>query len=173
MSAFKTTSGGQYRQNCRDSGLPVLQLDQSPNLGGGACRCQCPTGRARPKTPQGLRVRPNLPVLPKLFRTSSQAVDPSGHCHCYGTPIQTQIAESVWVKLPALECEGSSGGSILNCWAPVRWDQRNRVWRCGWVTLWCRRRSGDRGVGELGSSRAVSHRCPTLKGASWELVGRG
>src|ERR1039458_1077058 len=58
--------------------------DQSPTLRDGACRCQCPTGefgRRRPNGAPGLRVRPNPPVLPKLFRTSSQAVDPSGHCH--------------------------------------------------------------------------------------------
>jgi hypothetical protein len=37
-------------------------------------------GRRRPKTPQDFSVRPNLPVLPKLSRTSRQAVDPKNHC---------------------------------------------------------------------------------------------
>src|SRR5271165_960480 len=37
------------------------------------------------------------PVLPKLLRTSGQAVDPSGHCHCTGAPstarpIQDEVA---------------------------------------------------------------------------------
>jgi hypothetical protein len=33
-----------------------------------------------------VRVRPNLPALLKLFRTSSAAVDPAEHCHCSGAP---------------------------------------------------------------------------------------
>ena len=54
--------------------------DQSPQLGDGTCRCQCAAGRSRPTTfcnVTGLQVRPDPPALPKLFRTSNQAVDPS------------------------------------------------------------------------------------------------
>ena len=50
-----------------------------PNFGDGTCRFQCASGRSRSTTPEGvsgLRVRPNPPVLPKLLRTSSKAVDP-------------------------------------------------------------------------------------------------
>ena len=52
---------------------------QSPQLEDRTCRCQSAAGRSRPTTfcnVTGLRVRPNPPALPKLFRTSNQAVDP-------------------------------------------------------------------------------------------------
>ena len=50
-----------------------------PNSETGRAVFECAAGRSRSTTSYnvtGLQVRPNLPALPKLFRTSSQAVDP-------------------------------------------------------------------------------------------------
>ena len=50
-----------------------------PNSETGRAVFQCAAGRSRSTTScnvTGLQVRPNPPALPKLFRTSSQAVDP-------------------------------------------------------------------------------------------------
>jgi hypothetical protein len=60
---------------------------QSPHLGDGTCRFQCATGESRSTTPEGvtgLRVGPNLPVLPKLLGTSNQAVDPQRSINVLG-----------------------------------------------------------------------------------------
>ena len=46
-------------------------------------------GRSRSTTScnvTGLQVRPDLPALPNLFRTSNQAVDPSEKYQCTGAP---------------------------------------------------------------------------------------
>src|ERR1700677_580194 len=67
--------------------------DESPQLGDGTCRCQSAAGWSRSTTFRnvtGLQVRPDLPALPKLFRTSNQAVDPSEKYQCTGAGTTTQ-----------------------------------------------------------------------------------
>ena len=60
-------------------GLLVATRTNHPNSETGRAVFQCAAGRSRSTTScnvTGLQVRPDLPALPKLFRTSNQAVDP-------------------------------------------------------------------------------------------------
>src|SRR5580704_1913175 len=73
---------------------------QSPHLGDGTCRCQCAAGGPRSTTPQGvteLRVRPNPPALPKLFGTSSQAVDPQRSINVLGQVVPLESVHRDWL----------------------------------------------------------------------------
>ena len=60
-------------------GVVLATQTNHPNSETGRAVFQCAAGRVRSTTfcnATGLQVRPNLPALPKLFRTSNQAVDP-------------------------------------------------------------------------------------------------
>ena len=64
-----------------------------PNSETGRAVFQCAAGRPRSTTfcnVTGLQVRPNLPALPKLFGTSTQAVDPQRSINVLG---QAQTSE--------------------------------------------------------------------------------
>src|SRR5271165_6648 len=73
------------------TGVGVVRATRTihPNSETGRAVFQCAAGRPRSTTScnvTGLQVRPNLPALPKLFGTSSQAVDPSEKYQCTGAP---------------------------------------------------------------------------------------
>ena len=73
---------------------------QSPQLGDGTCRCRFAAGGTRSTTPEGvtgLQVRPNPPALPKLFGTSSHAVDSQRSINERGHPsfVRREVMERV------------------------------------------------------------------------------
>ena len=77
----------------RSDGRSGLLLQPGPitQLGDGTCRLSMCAGRSRSTTScnvTGLQVRPDLPALPNLFRTSNQAVDPSEKYQCTGAPVE-------------------------------------------------------------------------------------
>ena len=86
---------GRSGSERRAVGVVLATRANHPNSETGRAVFQCAAGRPRSTTScnvTGLQVRPNLPALPKLFRTSSQAVDPQrsinelGQSHGRGGP---------------------------------------------------------------------------------------
>src|SRR5665213_703539 len=81
IPSLKVLRGGTAVPDRSDgrSGLFVATRTNHPNSETGRAVFQCAAGGPRPTTScdvTGLQVRPNPPALPKLFKTSSKAVDP-------------------------------------------------------------------------------------------------
>ena len=72
-----------------------------PNSETGRAVFQCAAGRTRSTTScnvTGLQVRPNPPALPKLIRTSNQAVDPQRSINVLGHPLSCFTRENRWMR---------------------------------------------------------------------------
>ena len=80
------------------SRLVAASRANHPNSETGRAVFQCAAGGPRPTTScnvTGLQVRPNPPALPKLFRTSNQAVDPQRSINEVGQLRQDRLGQAV------------------------------------------------------------------------------
>ena len=85
---------GRSGSERRGSGLFAQPGPITPNSETGRAVFQCAAGRPRLTTccnVTGLQVRPDRPALPKLFRTSNQAVDPQRSINVLGRSSQSAM----------------------------------------------------------------------------------
>ena len=105
------------------SGLFRATRTNHPNSETGRAVFQCAAGRSRSTTScnvTGLQVRPNLPALPKLFGTSSQAVDPQRSINVRG---HSRLVDGM-------------PGAVQQCWGADQLDMSRTTAR--WCSAWNR-----------------------------------
>src|ERR1035437_3503534 len=126
----------------RDGGHPSAHLTSEGPSATAVLDARCPgsirgfssrDGRAPPTTTEdtsGLQVNLILPVLPKLLRTSSEAVGPGGICHSSGEPSTcasgthevrdhaSALRANLGISLTTLPIRLRWWGSLGPCWLP-------------------------------------------------------
>ena len=133
-----------------------------PNSETGRAVFQCAAGRPRSTTScnvTGLQVRPNLPALPKLFGTSSQAVDPQRSINVRGHPSPVASATHS-ARLRTKAPMTSLAGSVDHRRQP---DERRRVGHGA---------SRSKNIGHAGGSESCHARIACTAGDGYRSEAR-